>query len=96
MSSSRHLRRARDLTAGNPDEIRFSSKVRVLSGRYLYLGWYFNHYGHFILESLGRSWAVQETPVVDCYIMHLHAAGGRPSPHLLAFAASHGERSEGW
>ncbi|WP_419603800.1 tetratricopeptide repeat protein [Thiolapillus sp.] len=83
--SSRHLRRARDLTASNPEEIRFSSKVRVLSGRYLYLGWYFNHYGHFILESLGRSWAVQETPAVDGYIMHLHAAGGRPSPHLLAF-----------
>jgi len=83
--SSRHLRRVKDLTATNPEEIPVSSDVSVLPGRYLYLGWFFNHYGHFILESLSRFWAVKEATSVDGYIMHLHAADSRPASYLMAF-----------
>lgn len=83
--ASRHLRRVRDLTASNPPSKRFSGDLPRLSGRYLYLGWFFNHYGHFILESLGRAWALQECGEIDGYIMHLHAANGSPAPYLLEF-----------
>ncbi len=83
--SSRHLRRSKDLTASNPQQISIADDVPRLSGRYLYLGWFFNHYGHFILESLSRAWAVQELSPVDGYIMHVHAADARPASYLLDF-----------
>ncbi len=85
VSSSRHLRRSKDLTASNPHTIRLSNDMPRLSGRYLYLGWFFNHYGHFILESLARAWAVQELSLVDGYIMHVHAADARPASYLMDF-----------
>jgi tetratricopeptide (TPR) repeat protein len=85
VSSSRHLRRSKDLTASNPQAIRLSNDMPRLSGRYLYLGWFFNHYGHFILESLARAWAVQELSLVDGYIMHVHAVDARPASYLLDF-----------
>ncbi|WP_456406021.1 tetratricopeptide repeat protein [Thiolapillus sp.] len=85
VSSSRHLRRNKDLTATNPRILASPDAVPKLPGTYLYLGWFFNHYGHFILESLARAWAVQEVPGVDGYIMHVHAAAGEPAAHLFAF-----------
>jgi capsular polysaccharide biosynthesis protein len=39
---------------------------RMLAGRWLYGGIWFEHYGHFLLETLGRAWHLAETagPVV--------------------------------
>lgn len=85
VSSSRHLRRGKDLTASNPEAVDPPGDVPRQQGRYLYLGWFFNHYGHFILESLARAWAVQEAASMDGYIMHVHAADGRPAAYLLDF-----------
>ncbi len=85
VSSSRHLRRNKDLTAGNPETIVSPGDIPRLSGRYLYLGWFFNHYGHFVLESLSRAWALDEAGPVDGYLMHLHAPDARPADYLLAF-----------
>ncbi|WP_456412163.1 glycosyltransferase 61 family protein [Thiolapillus sp.] len=85
VSSSRHLRRNKDLTGGNPETIAPPGDIPRLSGRYLYLGWFFNHYGHFVLESLCRAWALDEAGPVDGYLMHLHAPDARPADYLLAF-----------
>lgn len=85
VAASRHLRRSKDLTASNPQQISIGNDMPRLSGRYLYLGWFFNHYGHFILESLSRAWAAQELSAVDGYIMHVHAADARPASYLLDF-----------
>ncbi|WP_456377444.1 glycosyltransferase 61 family protein [Thiolapillus sp.] len=83
--SSRHLRRNKDLTAGNPEVVSSAKNIPRLPGRYLYLGWFFNHYGHFVLESLSRAWALPEADPVDGYLMHLHAPNYRPANYLLAF-----------
>ncbi|WP_282167759.1 glycosyltransferase family 61 protein [Shewanella japonica] len=42
---------------------------RVKKGRYLYLGFYTEHYGHFLLETLSRLWAAKETSY-DGYIFN--------------------------
>ena len=62
MAIGQHLRRDKDFTLDNPGTLLpvQSSAVTTLPGRYLYLGWYFNHYGHFLLESLARCWALSE------------------------------------
>ncbi len=85
VSCSRHLRRNKDLTAGNPETIALPGDIPRLPGRYLYLGWFFNHYGHFVLESLSRAWALEEAGLVDGYLLHLHAPDARPADDLLAF-----------
>ena len=32
--------------------------VRVIEEEVVYLGWYFDHFGHFLLESLARTWVL--------------------------------------
>ena len=83
-ASSCHLRRSKDLTAGNPHKISVG-KGEIIKGRYLYLGWFFNHYGHFMLESLSRAWALAEVGNIDGVVMHLHAADAPAAPYLMAF-----------
>lgn len=83
LESSRHYRRSKDLTA---DVVRSidpgaSTAGKKLTGRYLYLGWYFNHFGHFLLESLCRCWALSEIErVADLKILfHIHDPNVRPN-----------------
>lgn len=80
MAIGQHLRRNKDFTLDNPDTLCpvQSSAVTTLPGRYLYLGWYFNHYGHFLLESLARCWALTEPATDQCkkYLFHFHARNG--------------------
>ncbi|MDO6617641.1 DUF563 domain-containing protein [Shewanella sp. 6_MG-2023] len=40
-----------------PNELALNN---VKKGRYLYLGFYTEHYGHFLLETLSRLWATKE------------------------------------
>jgi capsular polysaccharide biosynthesis protein/tetratricopeptide (TPR) repeat protein len=82
--SSRHLRRSKDLTADNPAAVPVVG-MDLIPGRYLYLGWFFNHYGHFILESLSRCWGLVEAGKIDGIVMHLHAPDRVAAPYLMGF-----------
>ena len=82
---SRHLRRKKDFTRANPQQIDVKGGTPILSGRYLYLGWFFNHYGHFILESLSRCWPLLEKQQFDGYLYHFHARSPQPSQKLFEF-----------
>jgi capsular polysaccharide biosynthesis protein len=44
----------------SPSMINDIKVQHVLKGRYLYLGFYTEHYGHFLLETLSRLWAYTE------------------------------------
>lgn len=50
--------------------------AELLRGRYIYLGHFTGHYGHFILESISRLWAVLQGERFDGLIYHpfVHAA----------------------
>ncbi len=85
IESARHLRRRRNLTAPTPQQLNPSSTLPRLRGRYLYLGWFFNHYGHFILESFSRCWALEESGSVDGYLFHLHAPRPEARRDYLGF-----------
>lgn len=41
-----------------------------LSGRYLYLGYYTKHFGHFLLETLSRLWAAENNNQYDGYVFN--------------------------
>ena len=84
LAISRHLRRGRDFTATTPLETPLPSDAPILRGRHLYLGWFFDHYGHFILESLGRCWALAEAGPVDGYLFHRPENSREASSQLLS------------
>ena len=85
LDSSRHLRRRKDFTRANPVRMKAAKGTPVLSGSYLYLGWFFNHYGHFMLESLSRCWPLMEKSRFDGYLYHFHARNPQPSARLFEF-----------
>ena len=43
-----------------PQEIIRSEDANILSGKHIYLGYYNQVYGHFILETLSRMWALED------------------------------------
>ncbi|WP_457673898.1 tetratricopeptide repeat protein [Thiolapillus sp.] len=85
LTCSDHRRRRRKLAAANPRTIDTPEKPSFLSGRHIYLGWFFNHYGHFMLESLARCWPLLQEHDYDGYIFHLHIRAPRPSSRLFEF-----------
>ncbi|WP_456372654.1 tetratricopeptide repeat protein [Thiolapillus sp.] len=85
LHASRHLRRHKDFTRANPPRISPDDDVVLLEGRFLYLGWFFNHYGHFMLESLSRCWPLEDKRQYDGYLFHFHARSSRPAARLLEF-----------
>lgn len=85
LSDSRHLRRQMDFTEANPPRISPPPGTAKLKGRHLYLGWFFNHYGHFIMESLARCWPLLQNEPFDGYLFHLHDRAAQPSARLLEF-----------
>ncbi|HIE55979.1 MAG TPA: DUF563 domain-containing protein, partial [Chromatiaceae bacterium] len=78
VAASLHQRRNKYFTAATPWELIQPRNAPILHGRHLYLGWFFDHYGHFILESLSRCWALAEAGSVDGYLFH------RPETHRKA------------
>lgn len=67
--------------------------VEVIDGEVLYLGWLFDSFGHLLLESLARIWALAhvdpDTPVVFQYV-----PGHVPQPHVFALLDLFGLRRE--
>jgi capsular polysaccharide biosynthesis protein len=59
-----------DFAARDPDVAVAPSDARVLRGRAVWLGQYANHYGHFLLESLSRTWAIDSLPPAEHYVFN--------------------------
>ena len=53
-----------------PGPFRKPGEEKHLSGTAIYGGVIFNHYGHFILETLARWWAVRSFPDFDRLLLH--------------------------
>jgi len=53
-----------------PNKIDVSRTKESLRGSYLYLGHLTGHYGHFLLESLSRCWALMENTNYDGILFH--------------------------
>ncbi len=85
LEQGRHLRRGKVLNAAAPDTLAERPEIG-LRGRFLYLGWFFNHYGHFLLESLGRLWALEEADAIDGVLFHGDSPPARPLLRILALA----------
>jgi tetratricopeptide (TPR) repeat protein len=82
---SDHRRRGKVLAPSNPAFLEPNGNPPVLPGRHIYLGWFFNHYGHFMLESLARCWPLLKTHDYDGYIFHLHIRAAEPARRLFEF-----------
>ena len=54
--SERRLSRMGDVVLGALTEPVALHPERVIEEEVVYLGWYFDHFGHFLLESLARTW----------------------------------------
>jgi len=67
----------------NPPEIsteRFEAATRV-AGKCIYLGTLHGHFGHFLVESLARAWALtQVEPELPVVFHYAHPAGGQLFP----------------
>ncbi len=82
---SHHQRRGKLLAPSNPAFLAPNKRLPLLPGRHIYLGWFFNHYGHFMLESLARCWPLLKAHDYDGYIFHLHIRAPSPSSRLFEF-----------
>ncbi|GAA61866.1 hypothetical protein P20652_3755 [Pseudoalteromonas sp. BSi20652] len=60
--------------------------VKKLKGYYIYLGFYTEHYGHFLLETLSRIWAVKDPTNYDGFIFNNFVLP-RKSDELTSFAS---------
>lgn len=59
--------------------------VQRLSGDYVYLGWLFGHYGHFLLESLSRFWYCVDRQCPSKYLVHSNYSSFSEFPkHVVA------------
>ena len=90
VTSSHHCRRSKYFTA-NTEKIlkkeRLESVKQIFPGNYVYLGWYFEHYGHFLLESLARSWVLHGDRNWKKYkfIFHYHGDLNNRNDKYLCF-----------
>ena len=64
-------RTARDVAwqPADPEQIDSGVTADELDGDCLYLGHYTGHYGHFLLETLARFWALESTSDVDRFLL---------------------------
>lgn len=83
-----HLRRQGREVVGRLGESDSVHLVRELDEEVLYLGWFFAHFGHFLLESLARSWCLDRFDRSLRVVFHhpaglrLEGAAGRILEHL--------------
>jgi capsular polysaccharide biosynthesis protein len=70
------------------DKRIFRSK-RVIGGNSLYLGHFFAHYGHFLLESLSKAWimGIHSQAYIDNFIFHVYSNEQIPPYALWALKA---------
>ena len=69
------------------DNINPNKELKQIDGIFLYLGQYTTEYGHFLLETLSRFWALDQNLEYDKIIFH--PLRSRPSTNLMDFEAAH-------
>ena len=85
--SQRTLRGQNEWSPHDPQRIPVDAPRTRIPGRSLYLGHYTGHYGHFLLETLSRLWAIPEGADHDLrydrFVFHpfLHDT---PAPHRFS------------
>lgn len=70
LTASQRTKRNVAWVPDDPDTINPKIISKEVGGRCLYLGHYTGHYGHFILETLSRFWALQSDVIYDKFIFH--------------------------
>jgi hypothetical protein len=68
--AQRRLSRMGDITLGTLSEPVALRPERVIDDEVVYLGWYFDHFGHFLLESLARAWVLPALDPAITVVMH--------------------------
>lgn len=63
LMNSQHLRGDKaNVFNTTPLPIEFNKEVGFVDGDTIYLGWFFLHYGHFLMESISRLWVLNFLP----------------------------------
>lgn len=85
------LRREREALVRG-DELFISADPAVtIDEDVVYLGWLFNHYGHFLMQSLARVWALADVPPsVKVIFHHSNAVGVAPAKWAQRMLAAFG------
>ena len=68
--ASQRSARGENFILGDPDHIDPHQSARWVPGRSIYLGISSRHYGHFLLETLSRFWALERLGPFDHYVFH--------------------------
>jgi hypothetical protein len=68
--ASQRSARGEHFILGDPDHIDPHQSARWVPGRSIYLGISSRHYGHFLLETLSRFWALERLGSFDHYVFH--------------------------
>jgi hypothetical protein len=85
------LRREREVLAGDLGRGNPAEPVREVDEEVVYLGWLFNHYGHFLMQSLARVWFLSEVaPSVRVVFHHASRPGWQPAPWALRMLEAFG------
>ncbi len=85
------LRRQREVLAGDLGRGAAAEPVSEVDEEVLYLGWLFNHYGHFLMQSLARVWYLPEVaPSMRVVFHHASRAGWQPAPWALRMLEAFG------
>lgn len=74
--SERRNSRMGDLTLGALSEPVVLEPGETIEDEVVYLGWYFDHFGHFLLESLARTWVLPRLDPSVKFVFHRE----RPNP----------------
>lgn len=77
--ASQRSARGENYVLGDPDHIDPHQSARWVPGRSIYLGISTRHYGHFLIETLSRFWALEQLGSFDNYVFH-HLFGLPLSP----------------
>jgi hypothetical protein len=62
----------------DPAHVDSHGEGTVIEGRCVYLGHYWDHYGHFLIESISRFWSLIEDSGYDRLVFHPFVYGIRP------------------
>ena len=86
-----HSHHQREELAGDLTRETTAEPVRELDEEVVYLGWLFNHYGHFLMQSLARVWYLREVaPSVRVLFHYPGRSGWEPARWALRMLAEFG------
>lgn len=91
--ANRRLSHAGDIVLGALTAPEAMRPEQVIEEEVVYLGWYFVHFGHFLLESLARTWVLPAVDPATKVLFHTER-GEEPSGSTLQMLELLGVRRE--